>query len=45
MLNCQDCKWSNPETCRICRIEEKEKELDKLVTIPVICKYIPDVRD
>ncbi len=25
MLNCEGCKWSGlPETCRVCRAEEKE---------------------
>ena len=24
MLDCTKCKWSNPETCRICKAEQRE---------------------
>jgi len=25
-LSCATCKWPLPETCRICKAEQKEKE-------------------
>ena len=31
MLDCSKCKWSNPETCRICKAEQKEKELEQKI--------------
>jgi hypothetical protein len=26
-MDCSKCAWSNPETCRICKAEQKEREL------------------
>lgn len=26
-MDCKECKWRHPETCRICRIEQEEARL------------------
>lgn len=26
-MNCQNCAWANPKTCRICKSEEKENQI------------------
>jgi hypothetical protein len=28
MLDCKNCKWVNPDTCRQCKREQKSKELN-----------------
>ena len=29
-MDCSKCKWSNPETCRICRAEQEENTSQKI---------------
>lgn len=35
MLDCKSCKWSEPETCRICKAEQKEEELERKIGVVV----------
>ncbi len=28
-MDCKDCKWKHPETCKACKNEELEEQLEK----------------